>query len=172
MRFGAATCESFHSIDLAWLHQRGMLKSWNSTRLTWSWGGEKTGSINILVQPDGLRLRYSFTADSGEKVGIKELVPFVHTATPFGGRRQWLTCIECGWGCRKLYGGRYFRCWQCRGLKYASQSEDPAQRHASRRQDREPDARHVEGHHQGRLGVPAEAPSHALVDLSAAARSV
>jgi hypothetical protein len=54
----------------------------------WSWGGEKTGSINILVQPDGLRLRYSVTADSGEKVGVNELVPFVHTATEFGGRAR------------------------------------------------------------------------------------
>src|SRR5215472_10018218 len=90
----ATTCENFHSIDLAWLRQRGLLEPWHSTRLTWLWGGEKTGSINILVQPDGLRLRYSFTADSGEKLGVNELVPFVHTATQFGGRRQWLKCIK------------------------------------------------------------------------------
>jgi hypothetical protein len=91
-------------------------------------GPGENGSINILVQPDGLRLRYSFTADSGEKVGVNELVPFVHSATQFGGRRQWLMCIKCGRGCRSLYGGLYFRCRQCHGLKYASQSENPAQR--------------------------------------------
>ena len=135
MRCGAATCESFHSIDLAWLGQRGRLKPWHSTKLTWSWGGEKTGSINILVHPDGLRLRYSFTADNGEKVGVNELVPFMYTPTQFGGRRHWLKCIKCGRGCRKLYGGRHFRCRQCHGLKYASQSEDPAQR-AMHRADR------------------------------------
>src|SRR5215467_3367048 len=56
-------------------------------------------------------------------------------ATRFGGRRQWLMCIKCGRGCRKLYCGRHFRCRQCHGLKYASQSENPNQR-AMHRSDR------------------------------------
>jgi len=43
-----------------------------------------------------------------------------------------------------------------------------ATRYASRRQDREPAARHVEGYHQGQVGVSTEAITDALEDLSAA----
>ena len=43
--------------------------------------------------------------------------------------RQWLRCLRCGRGCRKIYGGRYFRCRLCYHLRYASQGESrPDQR--------------------------------------------
>jgi DNA-directed RNA polymerase subunit RPC12/RpoP len=51
-----------------------------------------------------------------------------YTATRFGGRRQWLTCLKCGRRCRKIYGGRYFRCRQCHGLVHASTREPAYQR--------------------------------------------
>ena len=95
----AGTCESRRSIDLAWLRRRGILrKGWigGGTTFTWSQGGEKTGSVGVFVQADGLRLRYAVTADDGTKIGVDELVPFAYTATRFGGRRQWLMCIKCG----------------------------------------------------------------------------
>jgi hypothetical protein len=47
----------------------------------------------------------------------------MYTATRFGGRRQWFKCLQCGEGCRVIYGGRYFRCRQCHGLRYQSQTE-------------------------------------------------
>ena len=118
------TCEGAHGIDLAWLRRRGMLKTGNRTTLTWSSGGQPTGSIGVLVQADGLRLMYALTTHDGAKIRVNELVPFVHTATQFGGRRRWLMCIGCGRGCRKIYGGRYFRCRKCQRLRYASQSEN------------------------------------------------
>jgi hypothetical protein len=127
----AGTCESTHSIDLAWLRRRGIVKTgWigGRTTLTWSRGGEKSGSIGVLVQADGLRLRYAVTAHDGTKINIDELVPFAYTPTRFGGRRQWLMCIKCGRYRRKIYGGRHFRCRQCHRLKYASQNENSAQR--------------------------------------------
>ena len=96
--------------------------------LTWSKGGEKTGSIGVLMQTDGLRLTYALTAHDGTTIGVDELVPFAYTATKFGGQRQWLTCIKCGRYCRTIYGGRYFRCRQCHRLKYASPSENSAKR--------------------------------------------
>src|SRR5262245_54513654 len=46
--------------------------------------------------------------------------------------------------------------------------EPSATRDASRRQNREPTAGRVEGHHQGQLGVPTEAIPDALEDLLAA----
>src|SRR5262249_36421020 len=111
---------------------RGMLRTRDRTTLTWSLGGQKSGSIGILVQTDGLRLMYAVGAHDGTKINVDELVPFAHITTQFGGRRRWLECIKCGGACRKLYGGRYFRCRQCHGLKYAYQSEDPAQRAMNR----------------------------------------
>jgi hypothetical protein len=62
------------------------------------------------------------------RFSVDELVTFAYTATRFGGRRRWLTCIKCGRYCRKIYGGRYCRCRRCHRLKYASQSENSAQR--------------------------------------------
>src|SRR5215831_18654907 len=91
----AATCERTPSIDLAWLRRRGFLELGNRTTLTSSWGGHKAGSIGVLVQTDGLRLMYAVRARDGTKISVDELVPFVHTATQFGGRRQWFMCIKC-----------------------------------------------------------------------------
>jgi len=78
---------SAHSIDLSWLRRRGILrKGWigGSTTLTWSL--EKSGSIRVLAQADGLRLTYTVTAHDGTKISGDELVPFAYTATRFGGR--------------------------------------------------------------------------------------
>ena len=141
----AGTCESTHSIDLAWLHRRGIVKTaWigGRTMLTWSRGGDKSGSIGVLAQADGLRLMYSVAAHDGTNISVDELVPFAYTATRFGGRRQWLMCIKCGQYCRKIYGGRYLRCRQCHRLKYASQNENSAQR-AMLRADRIANRLHV-----------------------------
>jgi hypothetical protein len=127
----AGRCESRHSIDLASLRRRGIVDPGGiggRTTLACSLGGEKSGSIGVLAQADGLRLMYGVTAHDGTKISVDELVPFAYTATRFGGRRQWLTCIKCGWYCRKIYGGRYFRCRQCHRLKYSSQNENSAQR--------------------------------------------
>src|SRR5262249_31667699 len=61
--------------------------------------------------------------------------PFRYTPTRFGGHRQWLTCLKCRRRCRRIFGGHYFRCRQCHGLKYASQREDAGER-AMQRADR------------------------------------
>jgi hypothetical protein len=129
---GAATCESCHSIDLASLRRRGMLQLGCYSSLTWSLAGEQTGSIMLIAQHDGVRLRYQTKDRHGSPVDVNELVPFDYTPTRFGGRRQWLRCLTCGRGCRKIYGGRYFRCRLCYRLRYASQSQKPDQRASAR----------------------------------------
>ena len=129
------TCESAHSIDLAWLRRRGMLKP-GPHSLEWSCRGEPAGSISIIAQPNGVRLLYWVTSSKGGRVIVDELVPFCYTETRFGGRRQWLMCLRCSRRCRLIFsGGRYFRCRQCHGLKYASRNECQAQR-AMHRADR------------------------------------
>jgi hypothetical protein len=110
------------------LRRRGHLNPGHHCSLTWSRGGEQTGSIGIIVSHDGIRLNYAVTDRHGVRISINELVPFAYTATRFNGRRQWLTCLKCGRRCRKIYGGRYFRCRQCHGLVHASKSEPAYQR--------------------------------------------
>jgi hypothetical protein len=123
----SATCEDCRNIDLAWLRQRGMLQPGRYSSLTWSCGGEQAGSIALVAQHDGVRLLYQTKDYDGSPVDVDELVPFTYTATMFGGRRQWLRCLKCGRGCRKIYGGRYFRCQLCHRLRYASQRVRPDQ---------------------------------------------
>jgi hypothetical protein len=120
---GAATCEACLSLDLAWLRRRGMLTPGRTSTLTWSWGGQQTGSISLRAEEHGVRLIYRTKDGSGAPLNVSELVPFAHTGTMFGGQRRWLSCPKCRRRCRKLYGGRYFRCRRCYGLRYASQSE-------------------------------------------------
>jgi len=85
-----------------------------------------------VAQQDGVRLIYRTKDGNGAPVEVNELVPFTYTPTRFGGQRQWLRCLKCYRRCRKIYGGRYFRCRRCYWLRYASQSEDAAQRALSR----------------------------------------
>jgi hypothetical protein len=82
----------------------------------------------LAAQTNGVRLLYNITGRDGTKTSINELVPFGYTATMFGGRRQWFMCLKCGRRCRRIFGGRYFRCRQCYGLVYASTREPPHQR--------------------------------------------
>ena len=93
------------------------------------------GSISLVAEHDGVRLIYSSKDRNGVAVDVNELVPFAYTPTRFGGRRQWLRCLKCGRGCRKIYGGRYFRCRQCHRLIYAS-TREPAYQRAIDRADK------------------------------------
>jgi uncharacterized protein YukE len=88
----------------------------------------------MAAQQDGVRLLYHTKDGNGAPVDVNELVTFAYTPTRFGGQRQWFRCLKCYRRCRKLYGGRYFRCRLCYDLRYASQREDAAQRALSRAQ--------------------------------------
>jgi hypothetical protein len=116
-------CEDCRSIDLAWLRREGCLTPGYLERITWSRGGNKTASVNYRIEPTGLRLIYRTCRNGEEWRDIDEVFPFVYTATNFAGRRRWLQCLSCGRRCRVLYGGAYFRCRRCHGLKYESQYE-------------------------------------------------
>jgi len=105
-----------------------MLTPGRSSTLTWSRNGEQTGSIALVAQSNGVRLVYRTKDRDGAPIDVDELVTFVYTPTRFGGCRQWLRCLRCGRGCRKIYGGRYFRCRRCYRLRYVSQSERADQR--------------------------------------------
>ena len=65
-----------------------MLQLGRHSSLTWSQAGEQTGSIMLIAQHDGVRLRYQTKDRQGSPVDVNELVPFAYTPTRFGGRRQ------------------------------------------------------------------------------------
>jgi hypothetical protein len=59
-------CESYHSIDLAWLRRKGLpVDGGLSSTLRWSRYGQETGSISLTVQDQGLQLRYNTRDDRG-----------------------------------------------------------------------------------------------------------
>jgi len=116
-------CEDYRSIDLAWLRREGSLTPGYSGRIRWSRGGTETASVNYRIEPAGLRLIYRTRRNGEEWRDIDEVFPFVFTATNFAGQRRWLECLSCGRRCQVLYGGAYFRCRRCHGLKYESQYE-------------------------------------------------
>src|SRR5215467_9793628 len=77
--------------------------------------------LGVLAEPSGVTF---IRRREGQLE--KLFVPFVFTATEFGGRRAWFQCPGCKSGCRVLYGTDSLRCRKCRALKYQSQYETPA----------------------------------------------
>jgi hypothetical protein len=110
----------FRAIDLA---RNSGLAPGARGRLSWWRGDTEIGSISFAVERSGLRLNYRSRWRSGEWQDINELIPFIETATNFGGWRRWFKCLSCERRCRIIYGGSHFRCRRCWGLKYDSQYE-------------------------------------------------
>lgn len=130
--FTVDKCHEYQSIDLAWLKRRTLLVPGHRSSLTWSCGGEQTGSIRIALVSGGLLLSYRHRQNGGDWRDVNEVVPIVETQTNFGARRQWFCCLGCKQRCRILYGGALFRCRKCHLLKYDTQYEPPFARAATR----------------------------------------
>jgi len=122
----------YHRIDLAWLRRENLLRPGRWSTLTWSRGGRPSGSIQVAVNTQSIRLVYRQRRHGEEWQDVNETVPLVETATRFGGGRQWLQCLSCRRRCRILYGGTLFRCRRCHGLKYETQYEPPFARAATK----------------------------------------
>ncbi|MFY0609926.1 MAG: hypothetical protein JXQ99_00255 [Hyphomicrobiaceae bacterium] len=126
-------CEEFQSIDLSFLRKENALTNGNRGQLTWSRRGEPFASIRYVVEPAGLRLIYRTRSRGSDWQDVNDLIPFEETPTQFGGLRRWFACPGCQKRCRIIYGGSYFRCRNCHGLKYESQYEDAVSRATSQR---------------------------------------
>jgi hypothetical protein len=114
------------------LRRKRLLALGRWSTLTWSVRGEETGSIQLTLVSDGVKLSFRARQRGEDWHQIEEVVPLVETPTNFGGRREWFRCLSCGRRCRIIYGGLRFRCRTCRGLRYESQCEPPFARAASR----------------------------------------
>jgi hypothetical protein len=128
-RYGTPKVEEWRSVDLADLRRWRMLdparvgKTRRIPAVAWNTpdGSDKLG---VIAEPNGVHF---LRRDAQGQLG-KLFIPFVFTATRFGGRRLWFRCPGCFKGCRVLYGINSLRCRKCRGLKYQSQYEGPALR--------------------------------------------
>ena len=125
-------CHEFHSVDLAWLRHRKLLRTGHWSTISWSRGGNPTGSIRIAGMPGGVQLSYRHRRSGDEWQDVSEFVPLIETPTSFGGRRMWFQCPSCRNRCRILYGGAHFRCRRCHRLKYETQYEPAYGRAATR----------------------------------------
>lgn len=120
--FRATTTSDMLDVDLAWLRKRSILERAYWSTISWSRGERQYASLSVLGRLEGLELSYAIGSGE-EKTSIRDFIPYTYTDTNFGGRRQWFECPSCGKNCRVIYGGEYFRCRQCSGLKYESQYE-------------------------------------------------
>jgi hypothetical protein len=134
-RVGKGTTEAAKRIDIRYLKKQGYLSPGASGLLSWTCGGEPSGSIRYCTYIDRLPLTYRSREYGGEWEEVEYPVYFDETDCHYGGTRTWFLCPGGGCGRRVgvLYGeGKYFLCRHCHDLAYASQNENAALR-ASRK---------------------------------------
>ncbi len=120
-----STTNEYLSVDLAKLKALGMLERHYRQSLSWSRGDERIANISIRPAPTYILFKYCHgAADDPNRQDIKEVMPIVETPCNYGGTRKWFACLSCNRRVRILYGGKYFRCRKCYGLKYNSQYEE------------------------------------------------
>lgn len=104
--------------------------------MSWSRGGNKTGSISFVVSTveddEYCRFHYTLTdRSSGEKTNLDYKARLTSTPCYFGGRRWWFICplVINGRVCNSRVGvlylsnGHYFGCRHCQNLTYESSKE-------------------------------------------------
>ena len=126
---GKTTTESQHRIDIRWLKKEGYLRPGYSGSLSWSCGGELTGSINYRMKADRMILDYRHRPRGGDWEPVEQIIPFERTPCNYGGHRTWFLCPRCWTRVAVLYGaGKFFLCRHCHNLTYGSQQECKAGR--------------------------------------------
>src|SRR5699024_5907916 len=171
-----ATVNECESLDVNWMGSEGMLEPGRAGSITWSRGGEETGSIGYYTVPPAemhddaalpersVVLKYTTTNNrTGESTEHSYPVEITTTPCNFGGERPWFLCPGEGCGERvgKLHSpplGDLFLCRDCYDLGYRSsrRSGDDLKtaqfRYQRIHEKLAPDA---DTHHPGRVsGVP------------------
>jgi hypothetical protein len=134
--------ESCKSIDVRRWHRQGRLRAGQYFSLSWTRGGEPTGSIRVRTEWDAVVLIYrSRCSGASEWKSIEQRVPITWTVCHLGGQRRWFVCSVncngryCGRRVAVLYSaGELFACRRCYGLAYTSQQETPMYRGMSQAQ--------------------------------------
>lgn len=116
--------EEVNRIDIRYMKKQKMLRAGSVGSLSWSCGGEETGSIRYAMYADKMVLNYRYRQSGEDWQKISESIYFDETDCHYGGSRKWFICPSCSKRIGILYGlGKYFRCRKCTGMSYASQSE-------------------------------------------------
>ncbi len=123
------TVESLYSISVDAFKRWGNLAPGTIAGVSWSRGGNQTGSIVTIAEQDRLILKYTITTSGEGKQDVSEPVLLDWTKCNFGGRRPWFVCPNCSQRVGKLYLSReHFYCRRCWRLGYQSQTENAGHR--------------------------------------------
>jgi hypothetical protein len=130
------------SVDVRYLHRKGLLRPGCRFSLRWSRAGRETGSIRGALEgsdrPERVLFLYRHRSGPGaEWEDVQETVSLEWSACNLGGERPWFVCPGSGCGRRVaiLYGpGKYFLCRHCYDLVYESQRENQMTRALRRAQ--------------------------------------
>ena len=124
------TVNNYNSISIKFLKQHKQLVGYCPGGITWSRGGEKTGSVSYYVDicykgEEHIRFKYTTTIRAtGEKIDQDYKVRLVSTKCNYGGQRWWFICNYCKRRVGVLYiGDSEFACRHCYNLTYESRNE-------------------------------------------------
>lgn len=118
------TTESQHRIDIRWLKKQDYLRFGTMGSLSWSCGGEQTGSIRFRMEENSMILNYQHRPLGGDWETVEQVISLDRTPCNYGGFRTWFFCSHCWKRVAVLYGaGKYFLCRHCYDLTYSSQQE-------------------------------------------------
>ena len=116
-----STLEEHKRIDIGYLNRQGYLCGWSSVKMSWSCGGEETGSVQLVCSPDQVQIVYRVRdCEDEDWEDVRQAIGLEYTPCNFGGRRPWFTCP----GCQRRVGvlvcaDTHFACRQCYQLPYA-----------------------------------------------------
>jgi hypothetical protein len=129
------TTDSVPSIDIRQLQRSRELSPGNRILETWTRGGQIAAQVEIAIQHNQLRIRYTRVSGSGEREPVECVVPIASTPCNYGGVRRWFCCPDCRKRIAVIYiQGRSCSCRQCNYLVYRSQRERAGERARDRAQ--------------------------------------
>jgi len=119
---GRDTVESFHALDVRWLHRRGALDRDRSSDLHWRREEDHGSEIRLVAGEDRVTLAYRLDGEPWRQV-----VEVERTECNYGGARPWWRCPYCRGRAAVLYGAP-FACRRCHDLAYTSTRADATDR--------------------------------------------
>ena len=127
--------DGLKQVSVSFLRKHGYFSNgWHSGAITWSWNGEKTGSISVQssINENEQYVKFIYTQTDGntdEKKYFDYKIPLTTTPCYFSGKRYWFICPwsangrYCGKRVGVLYlGDKYFACRHCYDLTYNSRN--------------------------------------------------
>ena len=130
---GKATTADSLPLDIRCLQRAGVLTPGRAFSWQWTVNDRVRASIQVRAESWQVELAYSYTREGQPAELVRQAVLLETTPCTLGGRRPWFCCPTCTRRVAVIYGvGRLFACRRCKGLTYASQTEDDGDRAARR----------------------------------------